>query len=296
MLNQYSKWMKVSREVPWRKSLSSLNYLLTSHVWGQDHNGFSHQVPSFINNVANKKGSVARIYLPPDANCLISTLEHVLKSRDYVNLVIATKQCIPQWLTMDEAQAHCARGASVWEWASSTDSEDPDVVFAAAGDIPTQEVIAAALLLKRDLPELRVRVVNVVDLFSLCSPQDHPHGLDEPSFSTLFTSDKPVIFAFHGYPRLVHELIYHRSNPSRFHVHGYIEEGETTTPFDMLVLNRMSRYHLAINALRRSQRLRSWAGTLIDRYQTRLTAHRNYIREHGQDLPEILHWEWKRAA
>jgi xylulose-5-phosphate/fructose-6-phosphate phosphoketolase len=293
MLNQYAKWLKEAHEIPWRKPIASLNYLLTSHVWGQDHNGYSHQVPSFIDTVANKKGSVARIYLPPDSNCLASVMDHVLRSKDYVNLVIATKQKIPQWLTMDEAREHCAKGASSWNWASNSGEDAPDVVLACAGDVPTQEVLAAAQLLNRDLPELRVRVVNVVDLFTLCTPQDHPHGMDERAFTELFTADKPVIFAFHGYPRLIHELIHHRQNVERFHVHGYLEEGETTTPFDMLVLNRMSRYHLAGNALKHATRLRSWAGPLIDRYREKLTAHRSYIREHGADLPEILNWDWR---
>ncbi|MFQ6079763.1 MAG: phosphoketolase, partial [Thermodesulfobacteriota bacterium] len=246
-----------------------------------------HQVPSFINNVVNKKGTVARIYLPPDANCLLSVVDHCLKSRDYVNLIVASKQMIPQWLDMDAAREHCVRGTSVWAWASN-DGGTPDVVLAAAGDVPTEEVVAAAGLLRSELPELLVRVVNVVDLFTLISHHDHPHGLDDVAFVDLFTEDKPVIFAFHGYPRLIHELVYHRPNPSRFHVHGYIEEGRTTIPFDMLVLNKMSRYHLAIAALHRATRLRSRAGGIIDKFEERLAAHRVYIREHDGDLPEIL--------
>lgn len=291
MLNQYAKWLKVSREVPWRRPLASLNYLLTSHVWRQDHNGYSHQVPSFINNVVNKKSTVARIYFPPDANCLLSVTDHCLKSRDYVNLIVASKQMIPQWLDMDAAREHCARGASVWEWASN-DGGDPDVVLAAAGDVPTEEIVAAALLLRRELPELRVRVVNVVDLFTIISHRDHPHGLDHGAFIDLFTNDRPVIFAFHGYPRLIHELVHHRPNSNRFHVHGYMEEGRTTTPFDMLVLNGMSRYHLAIAALHRATRFRSRAGGVIDKFQERLAAHGIYIREHDVDLPEIVDWRW----
>jgi xylulose-5-phosphate/fructose-6-phosphate phosphoketolase len=294
MLNQYAKWLKVSQEIPWRKPLASLNYLLTSHVWRQDHNGYTHQVPSFINNVANKKASVARIYLPPDANCLLSVVDHCLSSRGYVNLIVASKQMIPQWLDMDAAQEHCARGASVWDWASN-DGGDPDLVLAAAGDVPTEEIVAAAWLLRRELPELRVRVVNVVDLFTLVSHHDHPHGLDDAAFVDMFTEDRPVIFAFHGYPRLIHELIYHRPNPSRFHVHGYIEEGRTTTPFDMLVLNQMSRYHLAIAALHRASRLRSRAGSVIDKFEERLTAHRAYIQEHDEELPEVLNWNWSET-
>jgi xylulose-5-phosphate/fructose-6-phosphate phosphoketolase len=294
MLNQYAKWLKVSQEIPWRKPLASLNYLLTSHVWRQDHNGYTHQVPSFINNVANKKASVARIYLPPDANCLLSVVDHCLNSRGYVNLIVASKQMIPQWLDMDAAREHCARGASAWDWASN-DEGDPDLVLAAAGDVPTEEIVAAAWLLRRELPELRVRVVNVVDLFTLVSHHDHPHGLDDAAFVELFTEDKPVIFAFHGYPRLIHELVYHRPNPGRFHVHGYMEEGRTTTPFDMLVLNQMSRYHLAIAALHRATRLRSRAGGVIDKFEERLTAHRAYIQEHDEELPEVLNWHWSET-
>jgi xylulose-5-phosphate/fructose-6-phosphate phosphoketolase len=291
MLNQYAKWLKVARETPWRKPLASLNYLLTSHVWRQDHNGYTHQVPSFINNVVNKKSSVARVYLPPDANCLLSVADHCLRSYGYVNLIVASKQKNPQWLDMKAAQAHCARGASVWQWASN-DAGSPDVVLAAAGDVPTTETVAAAWLLRRRIPGLRVRVVNVVDLFTLISHHDHPHGLDDEAFAEVFTEAAPVVFAFHGYPRLIHEMVYHRPNPSRFHVHGYIEEGRTTTPFDMLVLNDMSRFHLAIAALRRAGRLRSRAGAAIDAFEERLAAHRSYIRDHGEDLPEVVNWQW----
>jgi xylulose-5-phosphate/fructose-6-phosphate phosphoketolase len=294
MLNQYAKWLKVSHEVPWRKPIASLNYLLTSHVWRQDHNGYTHQVPSFINNVANKKSSVARIYLPPDANCLLSVVDHCLRSQGYVNLIVSSKQMIPQWLDMESAQKHCAKGASVWHWAGNA-NQNPDVVLAAAGDVPTEEIIAAAWLLRQELPELKVQVVNVVDLFTLISPEDHPHGLDAKAFLDLFTEDKPVIFAFHGYPRVIHELLHHRPNPGRFHVHGYIEEGRTTTPFDMLVLNRMSRFHLAMAALKWADRLSSQAGSIIDKFLERLSAHKSYIQEHGEDLPEILDWRWSRS-
>ncbi|MCX6353444.1 MAG: phosphoketolase family protein [Candidatus Aureabacteria bacterium] len=291
MLNQYAKWLKVSSETPWRKPLSSLNYLLTSHVWQQDHNGYTHQVPSFIDNVVNKKSSVARIYLPPDANCLLSIMDHCLRSRNYVNLIVASKKMNPLWLAMDAAREHCARGASVWQWASN-DGGDPDVILASAGDVPTEETLAAAWLLRRALPEIRVRVVNVVDLFTLISKDDHPHGLDKSIFVELFTEDRPVIFAFHGYPRVIHELIHHRPNPQRFHVHGYIEEGRTTTPFDMLVLNKMSRFHLAIAALTRSTRLQARAGDVIDGFSERLTVHQSYIRAHDEELPEVLNWRW----
>jgi xylulose-5-phosphate/fructose-6-phosphate phosphoketolase len=291
MLNQYAKWLKVSKEVEWRKPLSSLNYLLTSHVWRQDHNGYTHQVPSFINNVANKKSSVARIYLPPDANCLLSVTDHCLRSRDYVNLIVASKQMNPQWLSMDEAKKHCARGVSVWDWASNDDG-DPDVIMASAGDVPTEEAVAATWLLRRELPELKIRTVNVVDLFTLISKRDHPHGLEDSVFEEIFTKDKPVIFAFHGYPRVIHELIHHRPNPQRFHVHGYMEEGRTTTPFDMRVLNQISRFHLCMNALQRVERIGAKAGAVIDKFEERLAAHREYIKEHDQDMPEIRDWKW----
>ncbi len=291
MLNQYAKWLKVSRETPWRAPLASLNYLLTSHVWRQDHNGYTHQVPSFINNLVNKKSSVARIYLPPDANCLLSVMSHCLQSKDYVNLIVASKQRIPQWLDIEAAAEHCARGASEWSWASHG-GEDPDVILAAAGDVPTEEVLGAAWWLRHNLPELRLRVVNVVDLFSLVSHHHHPHGLDDRAFIDLFTADRPVVFAFHGYPRVVHELLHHRPDPERFHVRGYIEEGRTTTPFDMLVLNKMSRFHLAIAALERVARLGSVAGDAIDALNERLIAHRAYIDAHGLDLPEVRDWRW----
>ncbi|MGH2503265.1 MAG: phosphoketolase, partial [Ktedonobacterales bacterium] len=272
-----------------------LNYLLTSHAWRQDHNGYSHQGPGFINTIMSKKSSVARIYLPPDTNCLLSVADHCLRSRNYINLILIGKQPQPQWLDMRAAQEHCARGVSVWEWASN-DAGAPDVVLAAAGDVPTMETLAAAWLLRRDLPGLRVRVVNVVDLLTLESHRDHPHGLDEQAFSSIFTEDAPVVFAFHGYARAIHELIYHRPNPQRFHVRGYNEDGTTTTPFDMVVANQMSRYHLAMLALHHAGRLRSQAGALIDAYQERLAAHRVYIREHDADLPEVRDWRWSQPA
>jgi xylulose-5-phosphate/fructose-6-phosphate phosphoketolase len=295
MLNQYAKWLKVARETPWRKPLASLNYLLTSHVWRQDHNGFTHQVPSFIDNVTNKKSSVARVYLPPDVNCLLSVVDHCLRSRDYVNLIVASKNPTPAWLTREEAVEHCARGASIWPWASN-DERAPDVVLCAAGDVPTHETLAAAWLLAREAPDLQVRVVNVVDLFTLLSRDDHPHGLEASAFVDLFTEDRPVLFAFHGYPRVIHELVHHRPNPGRFHVRGYMEEGRTTTPFDMLVLNRMSRYDLAIAALKRASRLRSNVEAAIARFQDRLDAHRAYIVEHDLDMPEVTEWRWSRPS
>ncbi|MBE0429558.1 MAG: phosphoketolase family protein [Thermoleophilia bacterium] len=295
MLNQYAKWLKVSHEIPWRAPLASLNYLLTSHVWRQDHNGYSHQVPSFIDNVVNKKGSVSRIYLPPDANCLLAVADRCLKSRDYVNLIIASKNAEPQWLDIESARRHCDQGVSVWEWAGYG-SESADVILACAGDIPTEETLAAATLLRKEFPELNFRVVNVVDLFSIMSHRDHPHGLDDENFVEIFTEDRPVIFAFHGYPHVIHELIHHRPNPARFHVHGYMEEGYTTTPFDMLVLNNMSRYQLAIAAAMRVKRLNSLAGDMIDIFKDRLRAHKRYIRENNQDLPEVVNWSWSRPG
>jgi len=291
MASQFAKWLKVSREVPWRKPIASLNYLLTSHAWRQDHNGYSHQGPSFINTLLNKKSSVVRIYLPPDTNCLLSVMDHCLKSCEYVNLVIATKQPALQWLDMKAAQDHCARGASIWRWASNDDGR-PDVVLACAGDAPTLEIMAAAWLLRRDIPELKVRVVNVVDLFTLESHREHTHGLDEQAFAELFTETVPVVFGFHGYARVIHELVYRRPNPERFHVRGYWEEGTTTTPFDMVVLNQVSRYHLAAEALRRVPRLRSEASSIIEHYNAKLAEHRSYIREHGVDMPEITEWRW----
>jgi xylulose-5-phosphate/fructose-6-phosphate phosphoketolase len=292
MVNQYSKWLKQSQEIPWRAPIASLNYLLTSHAWRQDHNGYSHQGPGFINTLLTKKREVVRIYLPPDANCLLSVADHCLRSHNYVNLIIVSKAPSPQWLSMEAAREHCARGISVWEWASTDDGGEPDVVLAGAGDVPTQEALAAAWLLRRDLPELRVRFVNVVDLLTLDSHRDHPHGLEDDAFNRLFTESAPVVFAFHGYQRVVHELIYRRANPTRFHVRGYNEEGTTTTPFDMVVLNELSRYHLAILALQHATRLRSRAGELIGQYKERLAAHHVYIREHDEDLPEIREWRW----
>jgi len=289
MMNQYAKWLKMSEETSWRAPIASLNYLLTSHVWRQDHNGYSHQAPGFINNLVVKKNSVARIYLPPDANCLLAVTDHCLRSRDQINLIVANKASQPQWLTMDKAQRHCEVGASVWHWAGneSDSAEQPDVVLAAAGDVPTIEVVRAAELFREKAPGLKVRLVNVVDLFSIMAPEDHPHGLEEEKFKELFTENQDVIFAFHGYPNLVHELLHHRPNPERFHVRGYVEEGSTTTPFDMLVLNRLSRYHLILDALEYIPEESEEMMTLAKYCQGRLEEHRAYIREHGQDMPDI---------
>jgi xylulose-5-phosphate/fructose-6-phosphate phosphoketolase len=291
MVNQHAKWLKTCRDLPWRHSIASLTYLLTSHAWRQDHNGYSHQGPGFMDTVINKKGTVTRIYLPPDANCLLSVVDHCLRSRDYINVIVAGKQPELQWLEMDAARKHCARGASVWEWASN-DAGDPDVVLACAGDVPTLETLAAAWLLRKHLPELRVRVVNVVDLMTLSPPAYHPHGMDAEGFLELFTADKPVVFAFHGYVRMIHDLVHGRPDPERFHVRGYMEEGTTTTPFDMVVANRISRYHLAMAALRFVPRLRSKSAHLIERFEKKLTEHSLYIRDHLEDMPEIRDWTW----
>jgi xylulose-5-phosphate/fructose-6-phosphate phosphoketolase len=292
MANQYGKWLKISAETPWREPVPSLTYLLTSDTWRQDHNGYSHQGPGFINSLLTKKGSIVRIYLPPDANSLVSTLDHCLKSTGYINLVIATKQPLPQWLSMDEAIAHNAAGASIWPWAGNGDPERPEVVLAAAGNVPTIEALAAAKILREELPELAVRVVNVVDLLVLDSVAGHPHRMDDNEFERLFTTDRPVIFNFHGYPSAIHQLIYKRANPQRFHVRGYVEEGTTTTPFDMLVRNQISRYHLVIEALRRAAGVSSRAAPIIERYERKLGEHRRSIEAEGVDPPEIRDWSW----
>ncbi|HEY5299891.1 MAG TPA: phosphoketolase family protein, partial [Acetobacteraceae bacterium] len=290
MMAQYAKWQKMARDIPWRVPVASLNYLLTSHVWEQDHNGYSHQGPTFINTLLMRKSAEVRVYLPPDANCLLAISEHCLRGVGLINLIVASKNMHGQWLDLDQARAHCARGAAIWEWASC--EGEPDIVLAAAGDVPTAETLAAASLLKRDLPALKVRVVNVVDLLTLESAGDHPHAMDEAAFTALFTDTAPVVFAFHGYPLLIHELIYRRPDPGRFHVKGYREEGTTTTPFDMLVVNGMSRYDIAIEALHRTARLRTQAGDVIERYETKLTTHRAHITAHGEDMPEITEWRW----
>jgi xylulose-5-phosphate/fructose-6-phosphate phosphoketolase len=292
MANQYGKWLKMSAETPWREPVPSLTYLLTSDTWRQDHNGYSHQGPGFINSLLTKKGSIVRIYLPPDANSLVSTLDHCLRSAGYINLVIATKQLLPQWLTMDEATTHNEAGASIWPWAGNGDSERPDVILAAAGNVPTIEALAAAKTLREELPQLAVRVVNVVDLLVLDSVAGHPHRMDDAEFERLFTADRPVIFNFHGYPSAIHQLIYKRTNPQRFHVRGYVEEGTTTTPFDMLVRNQTSRYHLVIEALRRAAGISSRAAPIIERYERKLREHRRFIEAEGVDPPEIRDWSW----
>jgi xylulose-5-phosphate/fructose-6-phosphate phosphoketolase len=291
MVNQHAKWLKVSRELPWRKPVPSLNYLLTSHVWRQDHNGFSHQDPGFIDHIVNKKPSVVRVYLPPDANTLLSVVDHCLRSRDYVNVVVAGKQPSPSWLDMESAQLHCARGLGLWEWAGN-DHGDPDVVLACAGDVPTLETLAAAELLRRHLPDLEVRVVNVVNLMRLLPESEHPHGLPDREFDALFTTDRPVIFALHGYPWLIHRLTYRRHGHDNIHVRGYTEEGTTTTPFDMVVMNKLDRYHLVIDVLDRVPGLARRAAGLRQSMVDTLARHHAYIRETGEDLPEVTDWTW----
>ncbi|MET0381913.1 MAG: phosphoketolase family protein [Burkholderiaceae bacterium] len=292
MFNQHAKWLKVCRGLPWRRSIASLNILLTSHVWRQDHNGFTHQDPGFIDHVVNKKAEIVRVYLPPDGNCLLSVMDHCLRSRDYVNVVVAGKHPAPQWLAMDEAVEHCSRGIGVWRWAGDEGDDGPDVVMACCGDVPTLETLAAASLLREHLPGLRIRVVNVVDLMKLQSPSEHPHGLDDAGFDAVFTAGKPVIFAFHAYPALIHKLTYRRMNHARFHVHGYKEEGTITTPFDMTVLNELDRFHLAIDAIGQLPQAGAAGVALASLLRGRLAEHRRHIREHGEDLPEIRDWRW----
>jgi xylulose-5-phosphate/fructose-6-phosphate phosphoketolase len=291
MFNQHAKWLKVCNQIAWRKPIASLNYLLTSHVWRQDHNGFSHQDPGFIDHVASKKADVVRVYLPPDANCLLSVADHCLRSRNYVNLIIAGKQPAPQWLDIDAAIRHCTAGAGDWDWASN-DAGDPDVVMACAGDVPTLETLAAVTLLREYVPDIRIRVVNVVDLMVLQPRSEHSHGLTDEAFDALFTTNRPVIFAFHGYPAMIHKLTYRRRNHDNIHVRGYKEEGTTTTPFDMVVLNDMDRYRLALDAIRRIPRLSDRIENATTRYQQSMQRHKRYIAEHGDDLPEIRNWRW----
>ena len=290
MTVQHTKWLEKALDLPWRRPVPSLNILLTSTCWRNDHNGFSHQGPGLIDTVLAMKGTVARIYLPPDANCLLSVADHCFRSRNYVNLIVIDKQPQPQWLDMDAAVEHCAAGASIWDWASNDEGGEPDVVLAAAGDIPTLEVVAAAWLLRKHAPSLKVRVVNVVDLMCLYPRIRHPHGLEEAKFLELFTAEKPVVFAFHGYPRAIHAILHGRTHAERFHVRGFIEEGTTTTPFDMVVLNEMSRFHLCMEALRRSGYPQ--AGPLMEWCQEMLARHQTYTREHFEDMPEVRDWVW----
>ena len=296
MFNQHAKWLKVTRHIPWRRPIASLNYLLTSHVWRQDHNGFSHQDPGFIDHVMNKKAEIIRVYLPPDANTLLSVTDHCLRSRHYINVIVAGKQPAPQWLDMDAAIKHCTAGLGIWPWASNDDGCDPDVVMACAGDVPTLETLAAVEMLRLHFPELKIRVINVVDLMTLQSSTEHPHGLKEPDFDALFTKDKPVIFAYHGYPWLIHRLTYRRTNHGNFHVRGYKEEGTTTTPFDMVVLNDLDRFHLVGDVIDRVPSLGARAAYAKQILRDKLIDHKNYIHKYGQDMPEIRNWKWGQSA
>ncbi|MGA8584988.1 MAG: phosphoketolase family protein [Roseiarcus sp.] len=296
MFNQHAKWLKVCGHIPWRRPIASLNYLLSSHVWRQDHNGFSHQDPGFIDHVMNKKAEVVRIYLPPDANCLLSVTNHCLKSRNYVNVIVAGKQPAPQWLTMDQAVKHCEAGLGVWPWASNDRGGDPDVVMACCGDVPTLETLAAVKLLREHAPELKIRVVNVVDLMTLQPPSEHPHGLPDRDFDALFTVDKPIIFAFHGYPWLIHRLTYRRTGHDNIHVRGYKEEGTTTTPFDMCVINDLDRFHLVGDVIDRVPKLGERAAYAKQEIRDKLIDHRQYICRYGDDMPEIKNWTWGRQG
>lgn len=293
MFNQHAKWLKVTNELPWREKIASLNYLLASHVWRQDHNGFTHQDPGFIDVVVNKKASVVRVYLPPDANCLLSVMDHCLRSRQYVNVVVAGKHPAPQWLTMEAAEKHCADGIGVWDWASSDDGGEPDVVFACCGDVPTLEALAAVSIMREHLPDLKIRFVNVVDLMKIQPESEHPHGLDDPAFDALFTEDKPVIFVFHAYPWLIHRLTYRRTNHENFHVRGYKEEGTITTPFDMTVLNELDRFHIVMDTIDRLPQTGERGQALKRLMAEKLVQHREYICKNGQDMPEIRNWRWK---
>ena len=296
MLNQHAKWLKVCNEIPWRRPIASLNYLLSSHVWRQDHNGFSHQDPGFIDHVVNKKADVVRVYLPPDANTLLSVTDHCLRSRNYVNVIVAGKQPAPQWLTMDQAIKHCAAGIGIWEWASNDKGGEPDVVMACCGDVPTLETLAAVDIIRKHVPTLKIRVVNVVNLMKLQPPTEHSHGLSDFDFDALFTKDKPIVFAFHGYPWLIHRLTYRRTNHKNLHVRGYKEEGTTSTPFDMVVMNDLDRFHLVADVVDRLPQLGSRAAYAKQAIQEKLIEHKQYIARYGEDMPEITDWQWGQES
>lgn len=295
MFNQHAKWLKVTRNIPWRRPIASLNYLLSSHVWRQDHNGFSHQDPGFIDHVANKKADIIRVYFPPDANTLLSVMNHCLKSRNYINVIVAGKQPQPQWLTMDQAIKHCTEGISIWEWASNDSNSQPDVVMACCGDVPTMETLAAVDILRTHIPTLKIRVINIVDLMTLQPKEEHPHGLSDKEFDGLFTTDKPIIFAYHGYPWLIHRLTYRRNNHDNLHVRGYKEEGTTTTPFDMLVLNDLDRFHLVMDVIDRVPKLGAEFAYTKQKMKEKLIDHKSYIEKYGEDMPEIRNWMWPIA-
>jgi xylulose-5-phosphate/fructose-6-phosphate phosphoketolase len=292
MFNQHAKWLKVTRHIPWRRPIASLNYLLSSHVWRQDHNGFSHQDPGFIDHVVNKKAEVIRVYLPPDANTLLSVTDHCLRSRNYVNVIVSGKQPAWQWLEMDAAVKHCTAGLGIWEWASNDKGGEPDVVMACCGDIPTLETLAAVQMMWEHFPQLKVRVINIVDLMTLMPKSEHPHGISDKDFDELFTTDKPVIFAFHGYPWLIHRLTYRRTNHDNIHVRGYKEEGTTTTPFDMVVLNDLDRFHLVGEVIDRVPSLGHRAAYAKQYMRDKLIDHKKYICQYGEDMPEVKNWRW----
>ncbi len=294
MVSQHAKWLKVTSELPWRRNIASLNYLLSSHIWQQDHNGYTHQDPGFLNHMVTKKADVVRMYLPPDANCLLSCVDHCIKTKNYINVIVASKHPRPQWLTMDQAIKHCTSGVSIWSWASNDENSEPDLVMACCGDTPTLETLAAVSILRNHFKDLKIRVVNVVDLMRLQSDTEHPHGLSDYDYDAIFTKDKPIIFAFHGYPNLIHELTYRRTNKN-LHVHGYKEEGTITTPFDMRVQNELDRFHLVMSALKHTEKLQKISANLLQICKDKLVEHKEYIKEYGDDLPEIKSWTWEKA-
>ena len=294
MASQHAKWLKVTKELPWRREISSLNYVLTSHVWQQDHNGFTHQDPGFLNHLVTKKADIVRMYLPPDANCLLSCFDHCIKSKNYINVIVASKHPRPQWLTMNQAVKHCTQGIGIWDWASNDQNQEPDLVMACAGDTPTLEVLAATSILRNHFPEIKIRFVNVVDLMRLQSNFEHPHGLSNSDYNLIFTKDKPIIFAFHGYPSLIHQLTYKRENKN-LHVHGYKEEGTITTPFDMRVQNHIDRYHLVMDSLKYLPQLGNRGAMLNQWCKDKLVEHKQYISEYGIDMPDVRNWTWKNS-